>query len=509
MPFLNKLEAAIAHHSSLLIVGLDPNPELLPARFNQAATSEYRWTDNPYPGDTLIEGLWQWLKFIIAETSELVCAYKPTLGFYQALGIPGMELLQRVLQAIPSHVPVILDAKHGDLNTSTPFARTLFEQWRVDAVTLNPYVGQDLATPFLVYPGKAVFLLCCTSNPSALAVQESIQVQIAPTQTVQTQPIPGLPLYLQIAKESRNWGTPEQLGLEVGTTLPSVLSNVRAIAPERLILLRSIWQEGVTFSEMLAAGLDANGEGLLIPVPQDWLGQADLSTAVRSLRDQVNLARAKAIREGATCDLWVSDVCTLEKQPHLELILQLYDIGCILFGEFVQASGATFPYYIDLRKIISNPQIFHQILNAYADILATLEFDRIAGIPYGSLPTATGLSLRLNRPMIFPRKEVKAHGTRRLIEGNFEPGETVVVVDDILISGNSAMEGAAKLESAGLKVRDIVVFLDHECGVKDRLQSNGYTAHSVLTLSEVTEALYQSGRISQKQFEALAEAQAS
>lgn len=99
------------------------------------------------------------------------------------------------------------------------------------------------------------------------------------------------------------------------------------------------------------------------------------------------------------------------------MILQLYDLECILFGEYKQASGAVFPYYIDLRKIISQPPVFHRVLEAYATILSTLKFDRIAGIPYGSLPTATGLSLRLHRPMIFPRKEVKAHGTRRMIEG--------------------------------------------------------------------------------------------
>jgi uridine monophosphate synthetase len=171
-----------------------------------------------------------------------------------------------------------------------------------------------------------------------------------------------------------------------------------------------------------------------------------------------------------------------------------------MFGSFVQASGATFPYYIDLRKIISNPQVFHQIVSAYADIITELKFDRIAGIPYGSLPTATGLSLHLHCPMIFPRKEVKAHGTRRLIEGNFHPGETVVVVDDILISGKSVMEGAAKIESAGLKVNDIVVFIDHGQGVKDKLLANGYQAHAVLTISEITETLYQAGRITEEQF---------
>ncbi len=176
------------------------------------------------------------------------------------------------------------------------------------------------------------------------------------------------------------------------------------------------------------------------------------SEPIRVLRASVNQIRDQVVREEATCGLWVSNVCTLAPHAQLDLILQLFDMGCILFGEFVRASGAIFPYYIDLRKIISNPQLFHQVLTAYAERLKPLEFDRIAGIPYGSLPTATGLSLRLHRPMIFSRKEVKAHGTRRAIEGHFEVGERVVVVDDILISGKSAMEGAGKLQAAGLKV---------------------------------------------------------
>jgi uridine monophosphate synthetase len=190
----------------------------------------------------------------------------------------------------------------------------------------------------------------------------------------------------------------------------------------------------------------------------------------------------------------------LKQHPYQDLILQLFDIGCLLFGEYVQASGATFSYYIDLRKIISNPQVFDRVVKAYADIVKNLEFDRIAGIPYGALPTASGLALNLSRPMIFPRKEIKAHGTRRAIEGNFELGETAVVIDDILISGKSVMEGAEKLQSAGLKVEDIVVFIDHEGGVKQKLAKNGYRAHSVLNISDITETLYEAGRITSEQY---------
>ncbi|HEY9302357.1 MAG TPA: phosphoribosyltransferase family protein, partial [Phormidium sp.] len=127
----------------------------------------------------------------------------------------------------------------------------------------------------------------------------------------------------------------------------------------------------------------------------------------------------------------------------------------------------------------------------------------IAGIPYGSLPTATGLSLRLHRPMIYPRKEVKAHGTQRVIEGYYQPGEKVVVVDDILISGKSAIQGAEKLEVAGLKVEDIVVLIDHEQGVKDRLRENGYRSHAVLTISQIAETLHQAGRIDKSQLKIL------
>jgi uridine monophosphate synthetase len=192
-----------------------------------------------------------------------------------------------------------------------------------------------------------------------------------------------------VVKEAKTWGTPEQLGLEVGTTTPEVLAKIRAIAPERVILARSVWAEGGNLNNILAAGLNASGDGLLIPIPQDMLASDRPSEQIHVLREEVNLA-VQVVAEGSTCSLWLPDVCLLNQHTQMDLILQLYDIGCILFGNFVQASGATFPYYVDLRKIISNPQIFHQILSAYADILQNLSFDIIAGIPYGSLPTATG-----------------------------------------------------------------------------------------------------------------------
>ena len=183
--------------------------------------------------------------------------------------------------------------------------------------------------------------------------------------------------------------------------------------------------------------------------------------------------------------------------------MELFDIGCLLFGDYVQASGAVFNYYIDLRQIISDPNLFHRVLHAYAGQLEGLMFDRIAGIPYGSLPTATGLSLQLHKPLIYPRKEVKAHGARRLIEGDFKEGDHVVVVDDILITGGSVLEGIAKLESSGLVVRDVVVFIDHggdhDRHAKERLSEAGYRCHAVLSIDQITNVLHRAGRLNDAQ----------
>ena len=477
MTFAEKLDAAIQRNASLLCLGLDPNPEMLPIQSQGSFIP-------------LGQALKDWLVTVVAQTQTLVCAYKPTLGFYLALGAEGLDLLTAILSTIPDHIPVILDAKHGDLNTASQLSKTFFEQWRVDAVTVNPYAGQEGVTPFLLYPDRAVFVLTHTSNPSA--------------EVIQSYPNTEIPLYLEVVKAVQSWGSPDQLGLEVGTTEPWVLRQVRAIAPERTILTRSIWSDTTDLRAMLEAGLNNAGAGLLLPVPQDWLGEPRLAQRVQTLRQDINTLREQLSQGPSTCDLWQPQRQQMPLNPNQALIVKLYDIGCLMFGSYVQASGAVFPYYIDLRRIISNPQLFHQVLEAYAVLTQPLKFDRIAGIPYGSLPTATGLSLKLNHPMIYPRKEVKAHGTRRLVEGQYESGETALVIDDVLITGKSVLEGIQKLESSGLKVTDIVVLIDHEGGVRDKMQAHGYQAHAVFTLSEISKTLYETQRITEAQYGAIA-----
>jgi uridine monophosphate synthetase len=310
------------------------------------------------------------------------------------------------------------------------------------------------------------------------------------------------PFYLNLVEQAKTWGIAEQLGLEVAGSA-DVFARIRAISPERLILADDISLEPTELKALLKAGLTSNADGLIISTPDDLLSLESPRNAIKSLRNDINQMRADMTQGNPTCSVWFPNVCILQEHLHKDLILQLYDIGCIQFGKFVQASGATFPYYIDLRTIISHPQVFEQVLKAYANILQTLTFDRIAGIPYGSLPTATGLGLRLNYPMIFPRKEVKAHGTRRLIEGQFQEGEMVVLIDDVLITGKSVLEGIEKLQSVGLVVKDVVVLIDHEGDVTQKLARQGYQAHTVLKFSEIAKTLYEAGRLDSAQLDIL------
>jgi uridine monophosphate synthetase len=148
-------------------------------------------------------------------------------------------------------------------------------------------------------------------------------------------------------------------------------------------------------------------------------------------------------------------------------------------------SGLKSPIYIDLRRIISYPKLLEQIGAAYLPILKKLKFDRLAGLPYAAIPIATAVSLQGNYPMIYPRKEVKTYGTKAEIEGEFNAGETALVIDDLATTGGSKFEGIEKLTGVGLKVKDIVVLIDRQSGAKESLEQAGYSMHAVLTITQM------------------------
>ena len=173
MSFYAKLEAAAHRNETLLCVGLDPTPEACPAQYLSLAqldlASESRSTGPTEACDALLA----WNRAVIEATSDLVCCYKPNIAFYEAMGKAGMALLRATIGAIPPDIPVLLDAKRGDVgSTAAAYARACFEDLGVDAVTLSPYLGQDSIAPFAAYKDKGLFVLCHTSNPSAGAFQK-------------------------------------------------------------------------------------------------------------------------------------------------------------------------------------------------------------------------------------------------------------------------------------------------------------------------------------------------
>jgi len=183
-----------------------------------------------------------------------------------------------------------------------------------------------------------------------------------------------------------------------------------------------------------------------------------------------------------------------------KLIDDLYAIQALKFGEFRLKSGALSPFYIDLRGIISHPPILQAVALRILEVLRPLRCDRIAGIPYAGLPIATAVALAGNIPMLYARKEVKDHGTRRAIEGTFAPGDVVVLIDDVITDGASKFEAAAPFLEAGLVVKDFVIFLDREQGGADRLREKGYALHSALKISAVLAHLRDAGRLTPEQF---------
>jgi orotate phosphoribosyltransferase len=183
-----------------------------------------------------------------------------------------------------------------------------------------------------------------------------------------------------------------------------------------------------------------------------------------------------------------------------DIALSLYEIGAIKFGTFTLKSGIESPIYIDLRVLVSYPKVLKRISAAMVAIAKKLEFDLIAGIPYTALPIATAISVAEDWPMVYARKETKDYGTKKRIEGHFKEGQTVLVVDDLITTGDSKFETVEPFETSGLKIKDFVVLIDREQGGERLLAKKGYNLHSVLGIKELLNILHEEGRIESENY---------
>ncbi|ORC89942.1 OMPDCase-OPRTase [Trypanosoma theileri] len=405
---------------------------------------------------------------LIDATKEYAAAYKPNAAFFEFFGKDGWAALQRVIAHVPANIPVVLDAKRGDIaDTADAYAKSAFEHLKAHAITASPYMGGDSLSPFLQYASKGVFILCKTSNKGSGELQ-CLQVD-------------GRNLYEAVAEHAETvWNRNHNVGLVVGATDPVALGRVRARAPTLWFLVPGIGAQGGNLKAALDAGLRADGSGMLINVSRAVARAEDPRAAAQKLCEDINIIR-------------------FNRSTSSDLAMALVASRCVRFGNFTLKSGKKSPIYLDLRRLVTHPSILRMVAREYAKVLRHLRFDRIAGLPYAALPIATAISLEMNVPLIYPRREAKAYGTQAAIEGEFKKGDRVVIIDDLVTTGETKVEAIEKLKSAGLEIVSIVVLIDREMGAKKFLNSLGYDFEAVVTLSRLLPLWLQAGAITDKQ----------
>ncbi len=272
MNFINKLSAAWTSNNSLLCVGLDPDVARLPARLHNEP-----------------DGIFTFCKAIIDATADLACAFKPQIAYFAALGAERqLEQICAYVRASYPHIPIILDAKRGDIGaTAKQYAREAFDRYGADAVTVNPYMGADSIEPYMEWSERGVIVLCRTSNPGGSDLQ-FLQVD-------------GKPLYQHVARlVAEKWNSNGQCALVVGATFPQELAEVRAIVGEMPLLVPGVGAQGGDVEATVRSGKTGSGAGMMINSSRAILyaapqGNEDFADAARRValetRDAINLYR--------------------------------------------------------------------------------------------------------------------------------------------------------------------------------------------------------------------------
>ncbi len=274
MSVLKELVKIQQTNKSMICLGLDLDPKKMP---------------HEYAGS--VKGMFEFAHRIIDATADIVCAYKPNMAFFEAHGPEGFSLLRLIVQRIPEHVPIILDGKRGDIgNTAQFYADCLFNVFRADWVTINPYMGYDSMRPFLENKDKGAFVLCLTSNPGSKDFQQL--------------KVDGVPLYRIVAEKTNYWNKDQNCGLVVGATHPDQLKEIREVAGDMPLLVPGVGAQGGSLEESAVLATDNFRKPAVINLSRSILyasSEKDFAMRARAevmrLNSEIERLRSSALAE--------------------------------------------------------------------------------------------------------------------------------------------------------------------------------------------------------------------
>jgi orotidine-5'-phosphate decarboxylase len=270
MNFKDKLSNIVNNNNSLLCIGLDVDKDKIPKFLFETSKSPYL----------------DFNKSIIDNTKDIVCAYKLNMAFYESIGTNGHVIIKKTLEYIPKNIIIIIDGKRNDIgNSARMYAKSIFEILGADSTTVNPYLGLDGIKPFLEYKNKCSFILCRTSNPSAIDLQDQI--------------VSNTPLYQKVAMKIKKWNYNNNCGVVVGATYPNELKIIRRILGNEIpFLIPGIGKQGGDIEKTIKNGTNTKGEmviinssrGIIYAEDNEKFAEHSRETAIK-VKDSINKFR--------------------------------------------------------------------------------------------------------------------------------------------------------------------------------------------------------------------------
>jgi uridine monophosphate synthetase len=437
--FFEKIKQRSEAINSLLCVGLDPHIDDL----SENSSKE----------------VFIFCKHLIDQTNDIAVAYKPNIAFFEQFGAEGYTILQDIIQYIPNEIPVILDAKRGDINsTCKGYVTSTFDHLKADCITLNPYLGVDSISPFLNNKSKGCFVLCKTSNYSSNEIQSIKTKQ-------------NFKLYEHIALLINEWEHiyTDQLGLVVAANDKEALQNVRCLINDNIwILAPGLGAQGGDIEAAVQYGCNSKKTGILFPISRGISRAENPRKKAIEFRDTINKIRTH---------IDISNINYYDKRK--EFIEFILSKQVLQYGSFTLKSGLKSSYFFNMGMINKGVDLI-RLGDFYANriIESGIEFDVLFGPAYKGIPLATLTSISLsnivnniNKGIAYNRKEIKTHGEKKLLVGEKINNKKILIIDDVITAGTAITETIDLVTKHKGIVVGVIVALDRQ-----EIQDNEYVS---------------------------------